>query len=389
MEIAFAALVVGVASLLVLVRFLPLWVSAAVVAVKITVFMLYFGWLFDGQWVLLDDISYWEYGRELLSAGYTPWSALLHRDGLTMLFIISGGFHILYTWWNLFAQYLLGPFYFAPVALNVGLTAVAAWYLFRLARLDGFGVRYSQGLAVFFLLHWDVLVWSSLVNLKDVLVMTLVIAACYHFVRLAGAGAGVAVRHRAASLVGLAVTMALLPWIRFYIPVILIGCGGLWVLLKRQGWAKYGLLAAAVAAFFLVLPGYIPHQYVSLNPAAAAYGTLRFALTPQPWSIEPGYSFLTVPSLLHWALFAPSIVAGAFLWRRSPAASLLILFLAATTVFYGMVPLLQEPRHRFQMAFVWVWLQYHCIFEVIRYVARHRAEYDLRGLTPALRHRYP
>ncbi len=372
-QLAFAALAIGIVSVLVLARFLPLWIAALVAAAKVSAGLLYFGWLFDGRWVLLDDISYWEYGRELLNMGYDPVSVLVNPGGLTTLFILSGGFHILYPWWNLLAQFLLGPLYYAPVFLNIGLTCVAGVFLYRIARMDGFSVRYSQGLLVFFLLHWDVLVWSSIANLKDVLVMTLVLAACYYFLRVAEPG--ISMPRRIAAVAGLAIPLLLLPWIRFYVPVLLMGAGACWILVKRPGWGKYGLLVVAMGAMVLVLPSYIPYQYLALNPAATVYGTLRFALTPQPWSIDASYSFLQIPSMLHWLFFIPALGGGAFLWKRAPGASLLLVVLATLTVFYGMVPILQEPRHRLQIAFVWVWMQYHVIVSLVRYAVNHRTAY--------------
>ena len=39
----------------------------------------------------------------------------------------------------------------------------------------GFSRGYIRGCLVFFLFHWELLVWSSLLNLKDTLVMTLTI----------------------------------------------------------------------------------------------------------------------------------------------------------------------------------------------------------------------
>src|SRR5581483_1368055 len=98
---------------------------------------------------------------------------------LLLVINLSEGYHVLYTWWNLLAQHLFGQHYYSSVFLNVLSTFVSGFVFVRILRLLNFPTAYQRGALIFFLLHWDVLVWSSFVNLKDILVMTLTVGASY------------------------------------------------------------------------------------------------------------------------------------------------------------------------------------------------------------------
>lgn len=370
-QLVLAAVVAGALSLLMLGRHLPPLAALLAAAVKAAVPLVYFAWFYDGTWTFLDDVTYWDHGRLLLATGYDPFTVLLRADGVATLVMLSLGPHILYAWWNLLAQYFLGPYYFAPVFLNVVLTCASGVLLYRIARRAGFGERYAGGLLLFFVLHWELLVWSSFVNLKDVLVFTLVLAALLAFLVLADSSERASRRWLAAAV--LAGVFLTLPWLRFYVPALLLASFGAWWILRRRGWARPALLAVGALLGVLALPWLAPMQYLELHPVAVAFGFVKGPLTPRPWAIYPEYSFLTLAAWLHWVTFVPALIGGWALWRHSPPALLAMVYLLIASLLSAIAPEFQGPRHRVHVIFAWAWMQYHAFALLASLVAARRA----------------
>jgi hypothetical protein len=372
--LVFAALVTVMLCFLVAVRDLPPVVALVLATIRSGSALVYFAWLYNPRWTFLDDVSYWHQGRTMLASGYGPVEALFSADGLTRYFILAQGVHFLYIWWCHLAQSLFGPHYYAPVFLNITVTFVAGAALYRLARRGGLGEGYARGLLVFFLLHWDLLIWSSMINLKDLLVLALTIVGILSYSGIVDRGA--TRRRRIAGWVGLVLVMLILPWIRFYLPVLLLLSFAAWAVLRAGGWQKLGIAALALLGVAYVVTRYtIPAGYVTLSPVAIIGGSVRFLLTPQPWSIESAYSFLTVPAIMHWLLVAPATFGAVMLWRSSPVGVLAILFLLVNTAFYAAVPELQGPRQRIQVSFVILWAQFHAVYVTLSYLLERRSRW--------------
>ncbi|HXG23977.1 MAG TPA: hypothetical protein VNJ09_05425, partial [Chthonomonadales bacterium] len=183
-DLLLAAFAVWLFSVWILCRDLPRVLAVPVATLKIMLPVLYFAYLYDGIWTFKDDWTYYYIGMTLLRAGYHPITIFFSQEGILQMAILASGPHLLYYWYNLLAQYLFGTHYYAPVLLNVGLTCVAGAFLYRIARISGLKKSYSQGLLLFFLVHWDILSWSSIANLKDLLVLTLTTGAHYFVIRL-------------------------------------------------------------------------------------------------------------------------------------------------------------------------------------------------------------
>jgi hypothetical protein len=381
--LVFAALVTGLLCFLVAMRDLPPVVALLLAAIRSGSALIYFAWLYNPRWTFLDDISYWHQGRTMLASGYGPVEALFSADGLTRYFVLGQSVHFLYIWWCHLAQTLFGPHYYAPVFLNIAVTFVGGAALYRLARRGGMSDGYARGLLVFFLLHPDLLIWSSLINLKDLLVLALTVAAILAYTGIVDRGA--TRRRRVASWVGLILVMLILPWIRFYLPVLLLLSFAAWALLRAGGWQKLGIAALALLGVAYVVTRYtIPAGMITLSPVALVGGSIRFLLTPQPWSIEAAYSFLTVPAIMHWLLAVPATFGAVMLWRSSPAGVLAILFLLVNTAFYAAVPELQGPRQRIQVSFVILWAQFHAVYVTISYLLERRSRWRVqRGASRA------
>ena len=359
---------------------LPFLVATVIATIKIAIPFTYFAWFFDGKWTLSDDLNYIAWGQELVRAGYTPITALIEPEGLKLLFSVSGGQHILYTWWNLVGQYFFGDHYYSSVFLNIALTFICGLLLFEILRALNFSHSYRILFFIFFLFHWDVIAWSSFVNLKEIMVQTLTLSGLLFFVRISQ-------RFSMPSLIGLIASLFLLLWIRFYIPIFILASFGAWVLFSRpKKILKYYLLITPLVIAFFSLSGKLGALSL-LQPKIILGGLIRFILTPQPWNIEPSYSFLTIPSIFHWLFTIPSIIAFFFLWRRHDQTRLLLIYGIVVSLFYSILPEYQGPRHRVQLGFMLAWIQFHFLWIALQAFALHaNAQSIINGHAPQPRH---
>ena len=345
-----ASVLVALLLWLVLARVVGWKLGFLVACARVGLSLSYFGGWDDGTWRLYDDVSYAQDAAELLTWTPNP-LALVFPEGSTRLFYLAGGQNVGYYVWNALAHALFGQNYWSAVLLNVlasGLGALAFW---RILRLSGVSAGRARAATLFFMLHWDIIAWSSFVNLKDTLAVALsagLFAAALSLAR--------APRPRLGDLLQLAASACALYFLRWYIPSLFACAFGLWGCLELRG-KRRGLLLAAGAAFLLWQIGRpLPEGYV--EPGGALSGAGRFLFTPRPWSIEERYGFLVVPAILHW-IAAPFALWGAVaLARSNSGARLALIYMALVVLFYGCVPELQGPRHRYQVVFVLAWFQF-------------------------------
>jgi hypothetical protein len=339
------------ASALIAGRDMPLPLALVLAAVRVSVPVVYFALYFDATWNVGDDLVYAAHGRELLNCGYNPVTVLLHDHGRGYLQSLSQGHHVLYGWWNLLAMSFFGEHYYAPVFLNVVVTFIGGSLLARTVRQLGFSAGYSLGLQIFWLLHWDLIAWSSLLNIKDVLVQTLTIAILYCLV-------GFVVERKTRFLVGFLMIAQLFWWIRFYVPVIVLTAVMIWMLTQWNDSRKYLFVPLGAMAYYFVAPLISgAKDYWQFN--TLFYGTVRFTLTPIPWNVEQVYEYLVIPTSLHWLSFIPAMIGAGFLWGESKYARLFFIYLACLVGLYAITEDLLGPRQRFQVAFLFAWAQFH------------------------------
>ncbi len=355
-DLVVLAFCAGGASALIAARELPLSLALALAAIRVSVPLIYFAAYFDGTWNVGDDFVYFAQGGELLNCGYNPLSVLLHSDGWEYLHSLSQGHHVLYGWWNLLAMTLFGEHYYSPVFLNVVVTFVGGSLLARTARLLGFSHGYCLGLQVFWLLHWDLVAWSSLLNIKDVLVQTLTIAILFCLVSYVH-------RRKLRYLVGFLMVAQLFWWIRFYVPVLVLTAVMLWMMTQWNDARKYLFIPLGAMAYYLALP-MITNVSDYWQFDELLYGIVRFSLTPMPWKVEDVYGYLWLPTMLHWLSFIPALVGGAYLWNESRPARLYLIYLACLVALYAVTEELLGPRQRFQVAFVFAWAQFHFLWKM-------------------------
>ena len=351
------ALFVTVGGAFVLIKFVKLsrWSALTIGLIKAAVPFVYFAQYYDGSWNFIDDKVYFEQSRLMLWEGNNPFLIFFTPDGLNRLVATAGSYHMLYHWWNLLAMYVFSPFYSSPIFLNVFTTFVSAALLFKIVCSAGFNDRYARLMAIFLLFHWDVLTWSSLVNLKDVLIMMLTLVSIFCGLRFIQT-------RKLTYLAVLVATMFIFVWIRFYLTVLILGSFGLWLALSYKGWKKVAWVLVAALCIWLVFPEGTIQTFQDLYVPDWLFGPVRMVLTPQPWSLTSAYSFLLIPSTLHWALFIPASMVGLRLAMKNQTYRLVAIYFIVMIVFYGLIPEEQGPRQRLQVSWIMAWAQFDVLW---------------------------
>jgi hypothetical protein len=330
-------------------RRLP-WQSALFIGfLRPTVSLLFFALWDDGRWLMLDDVSYFNHAAELLQAGFDPLSVIYTHEGFDYLRTLSSGDHVMYTWFNLTSQYLFGVHYYSAVFMNIALSFVAAHLFGSMLHEMKFPLSYCVFAEVFFLLHWDIIAWTSFINLKDMLVLALTLGAFYCCIC-------VVQRRSMRHLYSLGGICFLFYWIRFYVPLLMLSAIGFWLVTQWKDRTKYLLAPLAVGGLYILSP-LVSYHTEYMRAQDVVYGSFRFLFTPIPWNVEIGHSFLFIPSILHWLLAIPTAMGLWMLWARSVPARLPLLYFLVVLLLYGITEELQGPRHRFQLSFVIVWGQ--------------------------------
>ncbi len=324
---------------------------------KAALFVAYFGWVFDGTYTFLDDWTYVDGGRELLRRGIGVSNL---AENWQYVLMIGGGDHFAYYLYNTYAFRLFGDAYFAPVALNVIATVIAAHLGTRLAatefNLAGMGQKLFF---VFLLLHPDILAWSNVMNGKDLLLLL------FHVFLLLSVSLYMRGRVLQALMLAAPVVLVLF-FLRFYVPVLFAVALSASVLTARSGgWKRIGylLVATLLMATMLLWIGGAGIQYAIDQVRAAmvnpVFGFIRMLLTPVPFNTDEAYAFLNLPAALHWMLM-PFAVFGAFsVWRQgSPFSRFFVTYVLVFMSLYAVFGELQGPRHRVQLDYAWAVFQF-------------------------------
>ena len=366
LHLLFTAGVIAVASSLILVRHLSPRLTALIVGVKVGIPTAYFAWFVSSRWIHPDGLTYANVAMRLIQEGAGP-LILFTPEGVGRLRSIAGGIHILYYWWNITSITLFGQHFYAPIFLNVLLSIVSAVVFVGVLREIGFSEEYRRWCLVFVLLHWEVLAWTSLNNIKGTLVVLLTVTSLYGFVivfKHAQEGLSFRVAY-GGMLIGL--SFFLLYSTRFYVPVLVTAAALGWLFLHWQNPKKYVIIVVgALSILLLAMRWSHALRLLQLQPVSLYYGFVRFTLTPRPWGVVAAYSYLALPALFHW-LFVPFAGLGALrLVAKSRLSRFFVLFAAIVLAFFAAVPELQGPRHRFWIYFLFAWFGFHFWWERIR-----------------------
>lgn len=344
--------------------------SYVTAVLKAGLFLLYFGWIFDGTYTFMDDRRYLEIGEQL-AANHVGLSDLFSQYH----YIVStvAGSNIAYYVYNATAVQIFGFGYYAPVAINVVLTFLAAGLLMKTAR-SGLGMsrRTSIGLFAFVALSPDILAWSTIPNFKDTLVAT----------ATAGAVCAVALldRHKPWRAAVLAIAAAVVLAItRLYVPLMLGVAFGITLFLSPRGRRNPWLWLLGALALVAVLHhmghGSLMGALHTLrsrmdNPVK---GVVRFLVTPIPFHTSPGYGFMDIPQLIYWALLPFMFYGMVCAWRRATITGrFIVIYFVLMLTLYGSFTTLQGARHRVQIDGLVVVFQYFGILALLRQRFRKR-----------------
>src|SRR6185437_11437300 len=281
-------------------------------ALKSALFLFYFGFVFDGTYTFFDDWNYLRFGKQLLQSGVGVLN-LMHNYAYVRSMVKSA--NLFYYAYNATALAAFGQGYFAPVAANILLTFVAAGVLAKAARLGlGMSRRTSIGLFAFLALSPSILAWSTVANLKDILVATGT-AGMVYAVALVEDGR---FKRAAANAVLWGLVLAVT---RFYVPLMLGAAFGTMVLCSRRGRRNPWMWLAAVVALVVIVHGLghgsiggALHEFRSRvgNPLT---GVVRFIATPIPFHTQPNYAFLDLPQLFFWVMLPFQFYGMVAAWR--------------------------------------------------------------------------
>jgi hypothetical protein len=210
----------------------------------------------------------------------------------------------------------------------------------------------------YFFLFPDALVWSSLVNGKDTLVLLL------HVVALFGVSQIMRGRYFSGLLIG-GVAAFVLFSLRFYVPLLF---GVAWFASFFLGMSRRRILRASlIGAVILggclaaIGPSMLMFAYGRLqaNLSNPLYGFVRFLLTPIPLHTDANYVFLDLPATFHW-LMLPVAMLGFFCIarRRDRFSKFFVIYFLTFVSLYAIYAELQEPRHRVQLDYCWAVFQF-------------------------------
>lgn len=358
-NLLFASLAAFIVCLFLLNNYLSFKYSVLLASLKTSIPVWYFA-TFGKKWTPYDGENFQKVATTLVEQGHTPWSLIFNWD-----FLISyvDSTHVIPYWWNVTAQYLFGPYYFSPIFLNIITTVLTGMYCVFILSRSGFPQSYYKYYLSFFVVQWDVLAFSSILNIKSIIVSLFITMYLYHFIMLVSSQVSVWSGFHFTMIMAVLVVMY---WTRFYIILLLVMASGAWLAIhsRQKKWAL-SLALPVVALYPIIERGFNQSQYFEpLTLPEFIFNAARIVLTPRPWGVNTGFSFLIVPSTLHWLFIAPMAVSLLFLWRRSEYIRLLIIFSSVFVVFYAIFPGLASARMRYQIVFVFSLLQFHMLWEV-------------------------
>jgi hypothetical protein len=316
---------------------------------KAGMFLLYFGYLFDGTFSFRDDWKYLAGGSNLLALNVNLPNLVENWD-LTLM--VGEGQHFGYYLYNAYAFKLFGEGYYAPVALNILLTLVLTWVGTRLAAREfGFFRSWEQGFFAFLLFYPDIITWSNIMNGKDPLILLL------HVLLLFSVSMFFRGQHLRAISLAAPVSTALV-FLRFYVPLLFAFTFAAGLLLRQKHFNRLVLVLVVIFIVLLAacLPGVSLFQYSLarmqrdfVNPL---FGFVRFLLTPVPFRMGDSYSFLNISASFHWIMM-PFTTWGIVLLLRqkTPFSWFFLLYAFAFFGLYSVFAPLQGPRHRVQLDF--------------------------------------
>jgi len=343
----------------VMLRFiLPTTVAGIVASIKIGTVFIYFVFYADATFHVGGDSSaYLQGGLDFLERGY-PWQ-LYSNKTLTAHFLHvfqhEPGRFIPYLYFYLCLT-VFGADYYAPILGNVLVTIVSGIYLTKALTKNSRNEAYRKWFLTFFLLHWFTLAWSTILILKEPLVVLFTCVFVY--------GVSCLERRQWFGVIWILFSMAALRYTRYYLPVILIiGCLPVYLM----SWGKQSWLAALAGSALVIywVTDELAYFLTLVDWKNAVWNAIHFLLQPVPWRITEPAGFLKLPSILHWLMFIPATIGAVLVWHKTRLGKILVLLCLVNVGFYALVPAIGSTRHRavfdslflvMQFEFFWVYL---------------------------------
>lgn len=393
--------VVGVICLLILTPFIGFWLSAFFATVRTAIQVLYLTWGVNANWWLQGDSDnfitnalflekYWDSGKSIVNV-----LALSTRLDQPAAYIVH----------NVLAFKLFGRVFYAPILLNILLTALAGVFLFKLLRPVFVNDTSRKAFILFFLFHPTTISWSSFNNVKEILVLNTCLALMVLGVVFIGILKDLFFQKQNSNwrkaidfqeisslkdwfsknisgslfvtlflcVFGVFLGFMILEHSRRYLiylmPLFFLG----WIALESiLIWARNqkekNLLrsvgtvliftAGSVLAAVIFLSN-IPDFYLNhLNLQSGLAGIGSFVLTPRPWSLDSEYTFLAVSASLHWIFFGVTGIGIVLMLAQSATARWFVVYAMGIIFVYGLTPEVAGPRHRFAIEFVFLIAQF-------------------------------
>ena len=355
--IVLASLIVWLAGTIVLSCVIRKELAALIMFLKITLFISYFCFFADGTWFYGgDDWGYFERGLRMAQAEPNIFRIWTHPEG----FYLRHGHSLALVYFHNYVSILLfGEYYFAPVLLNIFLTSIIVTLLTASLKTSEVSALYVKYFVIYASLHWSTLVWSSFLNLKGMLVTTLMALMIW--------GISISSRKSITAIIAVTLSAYLMLRSRFYFPAI-VGIGvvvgyinQLHAIIQKNRQRSFAI-ACAVVALVLWKASLLPLFFRHADFSGAVYGALHFVLQPAPWKITEPASYLLLPSILHWIMLPATIAGCVLLWRSGGTKRIMVGIIVAGVLFYGLVPAIASTRHRIPFDILFIIAQFQFLW---------------------------
>ena len=363
------------------VRHFSLQTSLVLAALKTAVFVLLWDGFAAGTLQLPDGLAYFEDSRAVLT-DYTPLSLVLTEGGRGLLDELAAhGPHKLYHWWNVTLLSITDGEPTVLLAANVFFSAVLAVLVGAIARAVELPRDYGLSLIVFLLFFPNVVVWSSMTNMKDTMVSMLIVLVFFGLIRLQ-------LKLSLIGVISVVAALGLLMGLRYYVVVFLVvsAIGGGFLTMGYRLSARYVLTILVCATGIVAVLGmdFLLRHISRLDLTAIPIGAAQFLLTPRPWGLREPYEFLLIPAIYHWVCFPVACIGFFLLWRDVPGSRMMLIFGTIVVLFYAAEESLRGPRQRLQLDFLFGWAQFHVLYVVTLAHARRRRSSSQSATPPVL-----
>lgn len=321
-------------------------IAYLVITAKITLPLVYFSVIADGSWYTGgDDWGYVYRAIDLLLKDVDPLRIWFVAEGQHLFQFPNGA---LTKWYNFTLFYLFGPSYYVGVIFAPVLSMISGGFIYLLLKSCGKSRRQAEWGAVFFLLHWETVTWTSFLNLKEPLVTVLLIAFVYGLILFS--------KRPLAGLGLITIATIVMQKTRFYLPFVLFAgyitaISSYFPLARSRTRLALGLILLVGAIIVLALFGVISIAQVRYAFSLANFGSLGFGLakvvlSPLPWNISDPAGYLLVSATLHILFLPVTAIGGYFLWKQGLEGRIIVFVYVIGLIAYATQPMVNSPRHR-------------------------------------------